>query len=111
MAERLLGAAPEAIGAGVEAHPPVLAWINPLRVHLQTGQEPLKRGGIARFMRVKPDIRTHHADHRRPLPDVNMLSRAITLSTIQCTHRSRRRCIASQIVRLPAAKLERRLSF
>src|SRR5208282_87401 len=76
---------------------------------LAAGQEPLKRSGIAQFVRVKPDVRANHADRREPLPDVDMLPRAITLSAVQCAHRGGRRCIASQIVRLPAAELQRRL--
>src|SRR5208337_5289557 len=80
IAHRLLRTAPEAIGARAEAHPPVLARENPLPSGLAAGQEPLKRSGIAQFVRVKPDVRANHADHREPLPDVDMLPRAITLS-------------------------------
>src|SRR5208282_3213092 len=109
MTQRLLRSAPEAIGAGVEAYPSVLARIDPLRGPFQAGREPLEGRRIGRLVRVKPDVGTNHADHREPLADVDMLPRAISLSAVQCAHRGGRRCIASQIVRLPAAELQRRL--
>src|SRR5271154_200709 len=106
MTQCLLRAAPETLRHGAEAHPSVLARINPLGTGFAADQQALERGGIAHLVRVKPDVGTNHADRRKPLADVDMLPRAITLSTIQCAHRGGRRCIASQIVSLLAADFQ-----
>src|SRR5271168_2381982 len=87
MTQRLFRTAPETIGTGVEAHPSVLARIDPLRGPFQAGREPPERRRIGRLVRVKPEVGANHADHRKPLADIDMLPRAISLSTIQCTYR------------------------
>src|SRR5271166_4653999 len=80
VAHRGLGAFPEAVGNRTEAHPSILARIDPRQPELGAGADAHSIGRVCRLMGMNSYRGPEHADHREPRTGIDMLAPACALA-------------------------------